>query len=160
MAINSIGSSQASTAGFVPEDWLTDSLKVVRSEIVLAKYIHNVPYTGDGGFSQGDTLNIPYTGTFTAQDKTAGNPVSVQQTSNAKTVTLTLSKHKTVDFLIEDFAQAVADTDLRQQFMRPAAIAIVEALESDLFTMYSSLTLPSVGTIGTGIGPLTDSQPA
>lgn len=151
MAMNSISSANAKTAGFVPEDWLLAALEVARAKIVLAKYV--TVSSEDTGFSQGDTLNIPYPGTFTAQKKTANNPVVVQQPQNAAKVSVTLTEHASVDFLIEDFASAVGDQDLMKAWMKPAAIALAEQVETDLFTLYSSLTSPSVGVLGTGIGP-------
>ncbi len=151
MAINSIDSSIASSAGFVPEDWLIAALEVVRAKIVLTKYVTMSSEMGQ--FSVGDTLNLPFPGTFTAQKKTANNPVTVQQPQNAAKIPVTLTEHASVDFLIEDFAAAVGDQDLMQAWMKPAAVAIAEQVENDLFKLYSSLSGVSVGTIGTGIGP-------
>lgn len=146
MAINSIGRTQADTAGFIPQIWAQEALPVLRANLKLAKLVARDTDFEPGW--HGKTLNIPYPGTFTAQDKTEGNPATVQQTLNAGMVSLTLNKYKTVDFLVEDWAQAQANSNLIQRYVTPAAIALAEQLETDLFANYVSLT-GSAGTSGT-----------
>ncbi len=141
--------SDALAAGFVPDDWAEEALMVLRAEMPILRLIAR-----DTDFEpafQGKTLNIPYPGTFTAQDKAEGTPVTPQAPTGGATVQLTLSKHKVVDFLPEDFANAQANRDLMRRYMEPATLAIVEAVTNDIFSQYSSLQAPSVGTLGTGI---------
>lgn len=144
-----ITESIADTSGFIPQAWALEALNVLRNNIVLAKTV-----TMDKDYEpgwQGKTLNIPYPGTFTAQDKTAGSPVTAQAPSGGASVALSLSKHKTVDFMVEDFAAAQSNSDLLSRFVQPAIIALAEQLENDLFTLYTSLTGTSVGTSGTDL---------
>jgi len=98
----------------------------------------------------GKTLNIPYPGTFTAQDKAADTALAVQTPTGGTTVSVTLNKHKAVDFLVEDVARAQARPDLLDRYIRPAALALAEAVERDLFALYTNLTT-TVGTSGTDI---------
>lgn len=140
----------ADSSGFIPQTWALEALKVLRNQIVLAKLITKDSDMGEAGW-QGKTLNIPYPGTFTAQSKTAGNVATVQAPSGGATVSLTLSQHETVDFLVEDYASAQASTDLMMQYVQPAVIALAEKLENDLWSMYSSLTGTGVGTAGTDL---------
>ena len=152
MAINSIGRTQADTAGFIPIIWAQKALDVLRANIVLAKAIVTDSDYEPGW--KGKTLNIPYPGTFTAQAKTEGNPATVQQATGSTTA-VTLSQHKYVDFVIEDWAQAQANSNLMDRYMMPAMIALVEDLETYLFTFYTSLTGTSVGVSGTNISHAT-----
>jgi hypothetical protein len=138
------------TSGFVPQTWALRALDVLRSRIVLAKYIAKDTDFSEGGW-QGKTLNIPYPGTFAAVDKVANTPVTAQAPTGGATVSLTLTKHKVVDFLVEDFGAAQANSDALARFVDPAVIAIAEQLELDLWTMYTSLTGTSVGTAGTDL---------
>lgn len=149
MAISSIGRTQAAAGGFIPSYWAQKALSVLRNNIVLARVVSRDYEFGN--FTKGQTLNIPYPGTFTAQQKTEGNPATVQQPTNSATVAVTLSQHWYVDFVIEDWAQAQADSNLMMRYMEPAIISLAENLENYLFSFYTGLTLPSVGTSGTPI---------
>lgn len=138
----------ADTAGFIPQVWANRALDVLKANMVMARLV-----TKDSDFEPafvGKTLNIPYPGTFTAQDKTADTPINPQTPTGGATVSVTLNKHKAVDFLVEDVARAQARPDLLDRYVRPAALAIAEAVEKDLFALYSGLST-SVGTSGTDI---------
>jgi hypothetical protein len=148
-AINSIARTQADTAGFIPIIWAQRALDVLRAKIVLAKVISR-DTDFDTGW-RGKTLNIPYPGTFTAQSKTEGNPATVQQPNNAATIPVTLSQHKYVDFVIEDWAQAQANSNLMDRWMNPAVVALAEDLETYLFGLTTGFTTPPVGTTGTNL---------
>lgn len=138
------------TSGFSPQVWALEALNVLRNRIVLAKLVTTDKDMGEPGW-QGKTLNIPYPGTFTAQDKTAGNPVTAQAPTGGATVSLNLSKHKVIDFMVEDYAAAQSNSDLLSRYVEPAVIALAEQLENDLWTLYSSFTGTSVGTTGTDL---------
>lgn len=145
MSVTTTQLTTADSAGFVPQLWCKKALDVLRNNIVLAKMIRkDVDYTGQDFQSEGKTLNIPYPGTFTAQDKAANAVANVQAPVGGATVALTLSKYKTVDFIVEDYAAAQANDNLLTRWVQPAVIAMVEKLEADLITMYTSLTgIPS-----------------
>lgn len=98
---------------------------------------------------KGKTINIPYPGTFVAVDKAADTPVTPQVPTGV-TTPLTLNKHKVVPFLVEDFAAAQANTNLMDRYIEPAAIAIAEQVETDMFANFAGLT-PTAGTAGTNI---------
>ena len=59
-----------------------------------------------------------------AQDKAADTQISVQTPSGGATASVTLSKHKAVDFNIEDVARAQSSTELMDQYLAPAVIAL------------------------------------
>lgn len=143
-----IVTSTANTAGFVPQVWAQRALDILRANIAMTRIV-----TRDSKFEpawKGQTLNIPYPGTFTAQDK-AENGAATVQVPTGSSVPVTLDKHKYVDFIVEDYAQAQASSNLLDRYVSPAAIALAEAVENDLFALYASLTGTSVGTSGTDI---------
>ncbi len=142
--------SQADAAGFVPETWAFEALEVLRAEMPILRLVATDATVGEVGWV-GKTLNIPFPGTFVAQDKVEGTPVTPQQPTGGAFVPVTLSRHKVVDFMPEDFANAQSNRNLMQRYMEPATTAIVEAVTNDLFSLYASLSAPSVGTLGTGI---------
>lgn len=140
------------TAGpFIPQIWANTALEVLRNKVVLAKLV-----TRDSdiaAFQVGDTLNIPYPGAFTANDKSANTAVTLQAPS-ATTTTLTLDKHKEASFLVEDAARATANQDIMARYMEAAVIPIAEQIESDLFAAVTGSGVAfttSVGTYGTDI---------
>ncbi len=149
-----ITQSIADTSGFIPETWALEALSVLRRNLVLAKMVTTDTDLNEKGWV-GKQLNIPYPGTFTAQDKTAGSPVTAQAPVGGSTVNLALSKHKVVDFLVEDYAAAQSNSDLLMRYVEPAVIAIAEQMESDLWALMTSLTAPSVGTVGTNLNAAT-----
>lgn len=149
MTIASIGRTQAATAGFIPTIWAQKALDILRSNIVLAKTVAR-DYEYETHW-KGETLNIPYPGTFTAQAKTEGTPATAQQPANAGMVAVTLTQNKIVDFVIEDFARAQTNVNLMDQYINSAMVALAEDLENYLFTFYTSFTGGTVGTSGTAL---------
>jgi hypothetical protein len=139
--------TRTSAGPFIPQIWANTALEVLRNKVVLAKLV-----TRDSdiaAFQVGDTLNIPYPGTFTANDKSANTAVTLQ-TPTATTTTLTLDKHKEASFLVEDAARATANQDIMARYMEAAVIPIAEQIESDLLAAAVGFT-NSVGTYGTDL---------
>jgi P22 coat protein - gene protein 5 len=145
--VANITRSLADTAGFIPQMWARRALTILRANMVLAQFVHR-DYENEPGW-KGKTLNIPYPGTFTAQDKAANSQISVQVPANGNSVAVTLSSHKAVDFNIEDVARAQSSVELMDQYLAPAVIALSNQVEDDLFSLNTSLTGAAVGTLGT-----------
>lgn len=142
MAINT-----TTAAPFIPEIWANEALEILRNNIVVAPLV-----TKDSDiatFQVGNTLSIPYPGTLNANDKTQGNPVTLQTPSSTST-TVTLNKHKESTILIEDFTRAQALPTLMRSYIQAEVIAIAEQVETDLIALYSSFS-GSVGTSGTDL---------
>ena len=139
--------TRTSAGPFIPQIWANTALEILRNRVVLAKLV-----TRDSdiaAFQVGDTLNIPYPGAFTANDKAANTAVTLQ-VPTATTTTVTLNKHKEASFLVEDAARATANQDIIARYMEAAIVPIAEQIESDLLGLYSGFS-NSVGTSGTDI---------
>lgn len=132
---------------FIPEVWANTALEVLRSQSVLARIVTRD--TDIASFQEGDILHIPYPGTFTANDKAAGSPVTLQAPTGSQ-VNVTLNKHKEVSFLFEDFARAVAQGQTMDAYMGAMIEPIAAKIEDDLFALYAGLST-NVGTTGTDI---------
>ena len=146
--MSNITTTIADTAGFIPQVWAQRALDVLKANLVLARLVAR-----DSDFEPafvGKTVNIPYPGTFTAQDKTADTAINPQTPTGGATVSVTLNKHKAVDFLVEDVARAQARPDLLDRYITPAALALAQVVEQDLFALYASLAT-TVGTSGTDL---------
>jgi hypothetical protein len=151
--VANITRTMADTAGFIPQAWARRALTILRSNMVLAQFVRR-DFDFEPGWV-GKTLNIPYPGTFTAQDKAADTQISVQTPSGGATASVTLSKHKAVDFNIEDVARAQSSVELMDQYLAPAVIALGNQVEDDLFQLYASLTGSAVGALGTAVSDTT-----
>jgi hypothetical protein len=155
-ATGAILTSTADTAGFIPQIWAQRALDILRANITLTKLVAR-----DTDFEagwRGKTLNIPYPGTFTANKKTADNPTTLQLPVGGATVAVTLDQHAYVDWLVEDIARAMSAQgapDLIDRYIEGSVIALVEQLETDLFALYSTGGIGSVGTYGTDISAAT-----
>lgn len=123
------------------------SLEILRNYIVLAGVVARD--TDVAPFSVGDTLNIPYPGTFVANDKLINTAVTLQ-VPTATTTSVVLNKHKEASFILEDRAAALANQDVLARYAQAAVIPIAEQIEADLFATYASFT-NTTGTSGTNL---------
>lgn len=95
----------------------------------------------------GKVVRVPVIGALSANDKTAGSDVTIQDaTSTYKDVTL--NKLKEATFIIEDIDAALSRNDLLQAYMGSAVKALVEKVEDDMFTLVTGFS-QGVGTYGT-----------
>ena len=137
-----------SVAGpFIPQIWANTALEVLRNKVVLAKLV-----TRDSdiaAFQVGDTLNIPYPGTFVANDKAANTSVTMQVPTST-TTQVVLDKHKEASFIVEDAARALANQDIIARYMEAAVIPIAEQIETDLLNAAITFT-GNTGTYGTDL---------
>lgn len=138
----------SSAANFIPELWANRALEVLRNQIVVARLV--AKDSDVAAFNVGDALNIPFVGSFTANEKAAGSPVTLQQPTDG-TVKVTLDHHREISFLVEDAAQAQANQELMDRYIEAAIPAMVEAIERDIFIEMGNAT-NAVGTYGTDIG--------
>lgn len=145
---NNIGRTVADASGFIPQVWAQRALDILASVIVMTRLVAR-DFDYEPGW-KGKTLNIPYPGTFTAQDNAENTPATVQQPVNGTTKQVTLNKSKYVDFIVEDIAQAQANSNLLDRYVEPAAIAIADAVEDDILALYAQFST-SIGTSGTDL---------
>jgi hypothetical protein len=145
-----ITSSVANTEGFIPSIWAQEALPILRNNIVLGKIVAKDSDFGEQAFATvGQTLNIGYAGTFTAQDKVANTLLNASVPTGGTSASVTLNKYKVVPFVIENIAQAQSNQNLMQRLLEPAVVALAEQVENDLYTMAYNFSTASIGTIGT-----------
>jgi hypothetical protein len=150
MPINVLDSTSASA--WVPQIWAQEILSNLRNAIVLAKLVNKDYSTQVADY--GGQVNVPLPVTLTAQDI----PYTTTTSSvNLQTRSVTLNKWKGVPIQISDLAMAQSRPDILGQLTRAAAIAIAEAIENDLFALYTAASA-SVGTAGTDVTPTVVAQ--
>lgn len=142
----------ASATNFIPEIWAQSALEVLRANVVAARLVMTDSQV-DGTFRVGDTLNIPFPGTFTANTKTPGDPVALQAPTDG-VVSVVLDAHREVSFLVEDIAQAQANQSLMDLYIAAAVPALAEAIESRILALVASAG-GTFGTYGTAVSAAT-----
>lgn len=150
MPINVVDSGTASA--WVPQVWAQEILNNLRSYIVMAKLV-NKDYSSQVA-QFGNQVNVPVPVNLTAQD--------IPYSSGNTNVTLAtrpvpLNRWKGVPIQVTDIAMAQTRPDVLSQLSRSAAIAIAEAIENDLFALYTGASA-NVGTAGTNITPTVVAQ--
>ena len=140
----------ADAAGFLPEIWAQQALRLLRAKLRAAKLI--AKHTDfEPGF-RGKILNIPYPGTFRATDKLPGELATIQTPQNGGMVPLALNKHKTVDAVIEDFTQTQANSNLRLRYLNPMVVALANSIEDTVLeTLVDGFSADPLGAVGTAL---------
>lgn len=95
---------------------------------------------------KGETVMIPGIGEFTAKDK-AQNTSVVKQDMVSTEVPITLSKHKYVDFVLEDTAIANAEQNVMTRLSNAAARGLTKQIEADFSDIFDNAFVTGVGTI-------------
>jgi hypothetical protein len=135
---------------FIPEIWAQSAIPFLRANIVAAQRIARDSEVAT--FNVGDTLHVPYPGTFSVNDKAANTEYTIQQPSGETEVQLTLNKHKEVSFTIEDIVRAQANQDVLARYGEAAVIALSEQVETDVLAeLVTGAGSNTVGTYGTDL---------
>jgi hypothetical protein len=135
---------------FIPELWAQSAIPFLRANIVAAQNIERDSEVAT--FNVGDTLHIPYPGTFTVNDKSANTEYTIQQPSGETEVQLTLNNHREVSFTIEDIVRAEANQDVMARYGEAAAIALAEDVEAKVLAeLVTGASSNTVGTYGTDL---------
>lgn len=146
MPVNTIGVLDAHD--FIPEVWAQTALPYLRNAIVVAPRV--MRDTEIQAERVGDTINIPYPGTFHTHTKATGEEYTLQKPAGADTIPVVLNGHEEVTFNIEDITRAEENQDLMARYGEAASIAIAEKIEGDLLTAMVAAS-NYIGTYGTDL---------
>lgn len=133
------------TSSHTPEVWAGRALGYLPKYLNLANTV-----TKDFDFDEiqryGNKVNIPQRGNLSANSKTAGSDVKLQQPTDSK-VEVTLDQHYEVTFSPEDVARAFSKPQLLEGYMQDAAKVLAEKIEDSIAALYSSagLTVDATG---------------
>lgn len=89
--------------------------------------------------SYGDVINVAKRGTLSANDKTQGSNVTVQQPSLSR-VQVTLNNHKEVTIGEEDYTRSLQPGSTLPGYVEDGVIAIGEAIETALANLWPDLS--------------------
>ena len=135
---------------YKPQIWAMESLEIFRDNLGIRATV-NVDFKNEIA-SKGDTINTRIPAVFTANDTDADGGVGSGnvQDPQATNIQISLDQNKEVTFGIRDLSDAKSLKSLRDEFMEPAIIAIVEAIEDHGISVMANAT--------TGFGDTTDSN--
>lgn len=140
---------------FEPEIWSGAINDFYRAKLVTGNFFWDLSSALTGG---GDQINIPNVTEMTANDKTNGAEVTLNNWSDTDEtdVNLVVDTWKEVSFLIEDFeAKQVATVyDLQEKYAKNAAYTAAASLEDALITLFTGFSQ----TIGDSASEVADSN--
>lgn len=122
-----------------------EALGYLKANTVLARLVNRDFENEVASFGQ--TIDIPFSGTLTVQNKVANAAVTLQTPTSTK-ASLTLDKHKEVSFLIEDFGRALARADWLTVYAGDAMAHLAEQIDSDIAALYSGFSQTVDATAG------------
>lgn len=143
MAIDSIGTSQVGDS--IPTIVAAQALGYLKANTVMARLVAR---DWDNEVAQaGQTINIPYGGTLTAHEKSAGTAITLNQADDAK-YTVTLNQHYEVSFILEDIAKAIARPDWFNTYAAQSIAVLAENIDAAITATYSGFSQTIDATAG------------
>lgn len=148
MALGTNGQTTTTGNVFRPTVWANDIMDILQSELVLLPRIKH--YDSEAA-KMGQTVTVPFMASASANDKAANTQVTLNGGTATK-VDISINKHKEATVLIEDILDIQSKYELRSEFTKPLAYAIVEAIDTDILTeLKAGSTNTALGTFGTAI---------
>lgn len=129
--------NNTTNAKFIPTIIAQEALGRLKSYLSVARRISR-DYDWATA-TEGQTINVPKRGAVSANDKTAGD-VFTKQNPTATDVSVTLNKHKEVTITIDDVTKVLENQDTQQGYGEDGAIALAEAIETDLLDLHPSIS--------------------
>ncbi len=142
----------ADLAAMIPEVWSPIVLQPAFNELTILNWATDLsPYMSEGG----DIVHVPniYTNVFSVQTQsTQGNAVVDASPAQVDT-TLTVDLHKYIAYIVGDkeLVQLASRYSLNEEYAKEIRNLLLEAVETSLFSLYSSLTTNVVGDTTTAI---------
>ena len=121
-----VGAAEA--ASFIPEIWSDEILAAYQKNLILAPLVRKMSMVG----KKGDTIYIPKPVRGSATAKASETAVNIIAHTDSQ-VSVVVNQHFEYTRMIEDFAEAQAQTSLRRFFTEDAGYALAKVVDDDLF---------------------------
>jgi hypothetical protein len=135
-------------SAYKPEWWALEGLLVLEESLVVANLV-NRDYE-NSFVNAGDTVHVAKAGTFTANSKVQGSPVTVQNATATDTL-VKLNQHLETTFHIDDREAQKSLPELRELFLAPAMRSIAEGIDAavngEVYQFYGN----AVGEVGVAL---------
>lgn len=129
----------ADATGFIPEVWLGMALGRLPNYLTYQKMVTNVEDLEGGAFTVGSKVHIPKRGTLVVNNKVENVNYTVQEPGSS-TTDLTLNQHKEVTFGVESRVISTTNQNIIAGYADDAAIAIAEAIDQGIASVFTSVT--------------------
>lgn len=116
--------SLAETQVFIPEIWSTEIMRYRLEDLVFAKYVKRMPFTG----RPGDTVKLPRISRIGVRTKAVKSPVEYQSVTDTQW-TMTIDQYKYSAIMVEDIVEIQAHTSLRSEYTKELSRALARDLD-------------------------------
>jgi hypothetical protein len=115
-----VGLTEASN--FLPDLWSDEIIAAYKKNLVLAQFVRKMSFKG----KKGDALIIPNPSRGLAANTKGENTAVQMQNLSQSSITVNLSLHKEVSYLIEDIVDVQALPSLRKHYTDDAGYAMAK----------------------------------
>lgn len=120
------------TDAFHPELWSDEVIATFKANLVLANLVTNFNHVG----RKGDVINIPVPGRNTARKKAESTAITIDA-DTATNKAINIDQQAYSSYLIEDIVQVQGLDSMRAHYVDDMGYALAQAVDTDLFTLYS-----------------------
>lgn len=134
-------SSDLSTSGFVPTQWMDEIMAAHKKNVVLAALVRKLNVKG----KKGDTVKLPKPTRGSAAAKATNTVVTTLVASGGASVSISLTAHFEYSRLIEDIAEVHALASMRKFYTDDAGYALAVQKDTSLFAAAQTLNGGTAG---------------
>lgn len=116
--------SLAEAQVFIPEIWSQDIIRYRLEDLVFAKYVKRLPFSG----RPGDTIKMPRISRLGVKNKALKSPVEYQSVTDTQW-SMTIDQYKYSAIMVEDIVQIQAHTSLRDEYTKEISRALARDLD-------------------------------
>lgn len=124
MAIRGDMFGLAETQVFIPEIWSTEIMRYRLEDLVFARYVKRIPFSGRAG----DTIKMPRISRIGVKTKASKTPVEYQSVTDTEW-SMTIDTYKYSAIMVEDLVEIQAHTSLRSEYTRELSRALARDLD-------------------------------
>lgn len=128
-------SSDLSTSGFVPTQWMDEIMAAHKKNVVLAALVRKLNVKG----KKGDTVKLPKPTRGSASAKSANTVVTTLVASGGASVSVSLTAHFEYSRLIEDIAEVHSLASMRKFYTDDAGYSLAVQKDTSIFNAAQTL---------------------
>lgn len=137
MALSTRLPAGADTAGFIPEQWSTDVLDIVKTKLVIAPTFDTTWVIGK---KKGDTMNVGILNEPSATEVTVGTPGVVNDIATGTKKQLTISQWYESPVVLDNMTDLQSQVDLIAKAKDASAYAIAKKIDNYCGSFFSALS--------------------
>lgn len=124
MAVRGDMFSLAEASVFIPEIWSTEIMRYRLEDLVFARYVKRMPFSGRAG----DTIKLPRISRLGVGTKALKAPIEYQSVTDTEW-SMTITRYKYSAIMVEDIVGIQAHTNLRQEYTREISRALARDID-------------------------------